>query len=82
MRLIVLFDEYKILYNSINSQLFSGVEVKFKHFVYPILILPTQIKEMKEITELDDAMRIGASVTLVEMEDVFRHQMTVKPGKI
>ncbi|XP_014226482.1 xanthine dehydrogenase [Trichogramma pretiosum] len=56
-----------------------GVEVKFKHFIYPVLILPTRIKEMREITELEDGMKIGASVTLVEMEEAFRHQMKTKP---
>ncbi|XP_014214847.1 xanthine dehydrogenase-like [Copidosoma floridanum] len=56
-----------------------GVEVKFKHFVYPSLVFPTQIKEMREITELDGALKIGASVTLVEMEEAFRHQMSTKP---
>lgn len=55
------------------------MEVKFKHFVYPVLILPNQVKEMREITELDDAMKIGASITLVEMEDAFRNQMNIKP---
>lgn len=55
--------------------------MKFKHFVYPVIILPTQIKELKEIIELDEGMKIGASVTLVEMEDAFRHQMKIKPGK-
>ncbi|XP_058793000.1 xanthine dehydrogenase isoform X2 [Phymastichus coffea] len=56
-----------------------GIEVKFKHFVYPVLISPTQIKEMREISELNDAMKIGASVTLIEMEDAFRQQLKIKP---
>lgn len=36
---------------------------------------------MREISELNDAMKIGASVTLVEMEDAFKEQMKMKPGK-
>ncbi|KAJ8673550.1 hypothetical protein QAD02_004812 [Eretmocerus hayati] len=56
-----------------------GVEVKFKHFLYPVLIFPTRVKEMREITELEDGLKVGASVTLVELEDAFRDQMKIKP---
>ena len=36
---------------------------------------------MREISELDNAVKIGASISLVEMEDAFRQQMKIKPGK-
>ncbi|KAL7297373.1 hypothetical protein TKK_0009758 [Trichogramma kaykai] len=56
-----------------------GVEVKFKHYVYPVLIHPIKVQELREITELDNAMRIGASVTLTEMEESLNHQINMKP---
>ncbi|XP_012285983.1 xanthine dehydrogenase [Orussus abietinus] len=49
-----------------------GVEVKFKHFLYPVLIQPTQVKEMREISETPDKLIVGASVTLMEMEEALR----------
>jgi len=57
-----------------------GIEMKFKHLIYPILIQPTQIKEMREIIETPDALRIGASVTLVELEETLKHYIKIKPG--
>jgi len=59
-----------------------GIEIKFKHLIYPILIQPTQIKEMREIIETPDALRVGASVTLVELEETLRHYIKIKPGNI
>ena len=37
---------------------------------------------MREITELDSGMRIGASATLVEMEEALRIQIAIKPGNL
>lgn len=56
--------------------------MKFKHLIYPILIQPTQIKEMREIIEIPEALRIGASVTLVELEETLKHYIKIKPGNI
>ncbi|XP_012285981.1 xanthine dehydrogenase [Orussus abietinus] len=56
-----------------------GVEVKFKHFQYPVLIQPTQVKELGEITETSNKLIVGAGVTLVEMEEALRIQMKTKP---
>lgn len=60
-----------------NSEV--GVEVKFKHFLYPVLIQPVQIPEMTDIQILEHAIHIGASVTLQEMENVLRKQMKILP---
>lgn len=57
------------------------MEVKVKHLMYPILIQPTSIKELKIIEEMNDGIKIGASVTLVEMESALRHQINTKHGK-
>lgn len=59
-----------------------GVEVKFKHLVYPVLIQPTQIKEMHEIIKTQKALKIGASVTLVELEETLRHYIKTEPGNM
>ncbi|XP_032670200.1 xanthine dehydrogenase isoform X2 [Odontomachus brunneus] len=56
-----------------------GVEVKFKHLVYPVLIQPMQIREMREIVETQSALKVGASVTLVELEEALKHQIKIKP---
>ncbi|XP_055613911.1 xanthine dehydrogenase [Uranotaenia lowii] len=56
-----------------------GVEVKFKHFEYPVLATPIQISEMNRIDKLDDGIRFGASVTLVEMEKVLKDEIQVRP---
>lgn len=60
-----------------NTEL--GVEVKFKHFSYPILIQPTSIKEMRSIQENSETISVGASTTLVEMEKFLRNQIDNKP---
>lgn len=56
--------------------------MKFKHSVYPVLIQPIKIKELRDVTELDDAIRIGASVTLMEMEEALRGQIKTRPSEI
>lgn len=48
--------------------------------MYPILIQPIKIKELRDIVQLDDAIRIGSSVTLVEMEEALRCEIKNKPG--
>ena len=60
---------------------FIGVEVKFKHCTYAVLINPMQVKEMREIVRMEDSVRIGASVTLMEMEEALRKEINVGPGK-
>ncbi|EZA48988.1 Xanthine dehydrogenase [Ooceraea biroi] len=56
-----------------------GVETKFKHLVYPVLIQPTQIKELHQIVETPRTLRVGASVTLAELEDTLRYYVKRKP---
>ncbi|XP_067213749.1 xanthine dehydrogenase isoform X2 [Linepithema humile] len=56
-----------------------GVEVKFKNLVYPVLIQPTQIREMREIIETQEALKVGASVTLADLEEALRHHVKIKP---
>lgn len=51
-----------------------------KHFTYPVLIQPTQIRELKEIEDIGNAIKVGASVTLLELESALQHQINVKHG--
>lgn len=54
--------------------------MKFKQLVYPVLIQPTQIREMREIIETQDTLKVGASVTLAELEETLRYHVKTKPG--
>lgn len=37
---------------------------------------------MREIIETQNALKVGASVTLVELEEALKHQIKIKPGKV
>lgn len=56
-----------------------GVEVKFKHFHYPILIMPNQIPEMNHIDIREDGVEFGASVTLMDIDKTFSHLIETLP---
>lgn len=56
-----------------------GVEVKFKHFHYPILIMPNQIPEMNHIRIDEDGVEFGASVTLMDIDKTFAHLIDTLP---
>ncbi|XP_076172915.1 xanthine dehydrogenase rosy isoform X2 [Ptiloglossa arizonensis] len=56
-----------------------GVEVKFKHLSYPVLIHPILIKEMRTVEEYAGMLNVGASVTLVELEKALKEQINKKP---
>ena len=60
---------------------FIGVEVKFKNSLYPVLILPNQIKEMTEISVQDNSLKIGASVTLSDLEATLIDHIKGQPSK-
>ncbi|XP_014214853.1 xanthine dehydrogenase-like [Copidosoma floridanum] len=55
-----------------------GVEVKVKRLMYPVLVQPIQIDALKVIEETNDGMKIGASVTLAEMESALTYQINTK----
>lgn len=56
-----------------------GVEVKFKHFDYKILINPSQIKELNSIEINNDGIKFGASVALTEIRNVLQQQIEILP---
>lgn len=56
-----------------------GVEVKFKHFLYPVLINPTKVKEMIDVEELEDSIYFGASVSLMDIDRILRERIEKLP---
>lgn len=55
-----------------------GVEVKFRRIIYPVLVQPTNVPEMTTITETKTGLRVGASVTLANLEEALLVQMKTK----
>ncbi|VVC89835.1 unnamed protein product [Leptidea sinapis] len=45
-----------------------GVEMKFKHCIYPEIIMPTSVPELNSVIEINGGLLVGASVTLMELE--------------
>lgn len=56
-----------------------GVEMKFKHFQYPVLIMPNRISEMDEIVHKNNGVEFGASVTLMEINDTLQKLVDTLP---
>ncbi|KAL3270337.1 hypothetical protein HHI36_009385 [Cryptolaemus montrouzieri] len=56
-----------------------GVEMKFRNLIYPVLIQPSQIKELNSIERVEDGLIVGAGVTLIEIENYFRQQIESLP---
>lgn len=56
-----------------------GVEVKFKHFHYPVLIMPNQIPEMNEIKIDEKGVEFGAAVTLMDIDKTFNELIETLP---
>nr|P08793.1 RecName: Full=Xanthine dehydrogenase; Short=XD [Calliphora vicina] len=56
-----------------------GVEVKFKHFLYPVLVNPTKVKEMIDVQELEDSIYFGASVSLMDIDRILRSSIEKLP---
>ncbi len=58
-----------------NTEL--GIETKFKNCQYPVMIATSSIKELNAISETNDGVKFGASVTLSRVEDACK-QLRVK----
>ena len=61
-----------------NTEL--GVEVKFKHCDYPVLINPSMVRELTSILVEEDGVRLGASVTLDRLEELCTKLETTHPA--
>ena len=60
-----------------NTEL--GIETKFKNCHYPVMIMPTHIKELNKVLVTEDGVKFGASVTLTRIEDVCKEQIALHP---
>ncbi|RZF38598.1 hypothetical protein LSTR_LSTR010931 [Laodelphax striatellus] len=66
----------------INGNTEVGIEVKFKNFVYPVLIQPSQVAELSEITVLPEGVKVGAAVTMSDLESfIVEHLASIKENK-
>lgn len=59
----------------------TGVEVKFKNMVYPVLIAATHVPELCTIRKNKDGIEFGGSMTLNQMHDVLKESVEQLPGK-
>ncbi|XP_013100301.2 xanthine dehydrogenase [Stomoxys calcitrans] len=75
LRLKAQFPQAKLVVG--NTEV--GVEVKFKHFLYPVLINPTKVAQMTEVVESPESVYFGASVSLVDIEKYLRERMAKLP---
>ena len=62
-----------------NTEL--GIEVKFKHFEYPVYINPSMVCDLTEIKIDDAGITLGASVTLSEIEKTCGELLKSMPGE-
>ena len=56
-----------------------GVEVKFKNQLYPMIIAPTHIEELCNISIVESGIWFGASTTLTKLEHVLQEQIQTLP---
>ena len=56
-----------------------GVEVKFKNQCYPVIIAPTHVTELSEVTIRSDGVDLGASVTLSTLNTTLSQLISSHP---
>lgn len=56
-----------------------GIEVKFKHYEYSSLAYVAQIKELCSVEKGKEGLKIGASVTISEMERILKEEIDTSP---
>ncbi|KAL5278948.1 XDH.2 family protein [Megaselia abdita] len=56
-----------------------GVEVKFKHLLYPVLVNSWQVEELNSIQETENGIWFGSSVSLVDVEKTLRNHIEQRP---
>ncbi len=61
--------------------LITGVEMKFKNILYPVLIAPTHISELNAISHTEEGIQFGASVTLTQVNDILKQAVQTLPGE-
>lgn len=55
-----------------------GVEVKFKNQVYPVIINPSYVPELFDISITQDGVEFGAAVTLSSIEEILKEEVKEK----
>ena len=58
----------------------SGVEVKFKNRLFPVIVSASSVADLKENTITEHGVSIGASVTLTTMGDFLKDVIVNEPG--
>ena len=58
----------------------TGVEIKLKNMKYPVMIAPTHIQELNQISHHGDGVTFGASVTLTQIEETLKDVIDKEPG--
>ncbi len=58
----------------------AGIEMKFKHMLYPVMIAPTLIPELNAITHTKEGIHFGASVTLTQLDQTLKAAIDTLPG--
>ena len=68
---------------NINYSLWHlGIDTKFKGQHYPLMIAVSHVPELQQITQEDDGIRVGATVTLNALRGALEKVITEQPGKI
>ena len=58
----------------------SGIEMKFKNKLYPVLIAATHIPELNAVSHTEDGIYFGASCTLNQVDEVLKEIVETLPG--
>lgn len=56
-----------------------GVEIKLKNMHYPVMISPSHIPELQEVTTDEDGITFGASVTLTQLDETLHNAIDAMP---
>ncbi|KAB5562555.1 hypothetical protein PHYPO_G00019190 [Pangasianodon hypophthalmus] len=57
-----------------------GIEMKFKNFLYPVILAPTYIQELNSIQYTETGIEFGASVTLTVLKEVLSRMVNKLPS--
>ncbi|KAF4083783.1 hypothetical protein AMELA_G00121330 [Ameiurus melas] len=57
-----------------------GIEMKFKNFLYPVILAPTYIQELNSIQYTETGIEFGASVTLTLLKEVLSGMVEKLPS--
>lgn len=63
----------------VNGNTEIGIEVKFKHMSYPVLIAATHVAELRAVRAGPDGVDIGAAATLTDIELALRQWVAHMP---